>query len=151
MLRHTSTRRQACLGSLALLLASGGKVHAASATGQVASDIVFVRVVGRWSSAGERGFMRLVLTRSRRVVDAVHLHIEWIEVAADNLATRTIASQEIEQVFAERLRINDYRSEQGQDETLVLFDVTRTTDGTEETWEMILRHPGDVRFNKASN
>jgi hypothetical protein len=95
--------------------------------------------------------MRLVLTRSNRVADAVHLHVEWVEVAPDNLSTRLVASQEIAQVFAERLRINDYRTEQGQDETLVLLDVTRLADGTEETWEMILRHPGDVRFNKASN
>jgi hypothetical protein len=114
-------------------------------------DIVFVRVVGRWATGSERGFIRLILTRSNQIVDAVHLRVEWIEVAGDNLATRLVASQELEQVATERLRINDYRVEQGQDETLVLLDVTRLADGGEETWEMILRHPGDVRFNKASN
>jgi hypothetical protein len=146
-----TTRRATLKGALALAgIAVAAPLAAAPGDPVLEPAIVFVRVIGRWSTAGERGFMRMILARSSQVSDAVHLHVQWVMVSADNLSASLVAGTEIAEVFAGRFRINDYRVDQGQDETLVMLDIVRP-DGAEESWELILRLPGDVSFRSVSN
>jgi hypothetical protein len=144
-------RRALVVGLAALPLAVSHPALAQPAPDALSPYVVFVRIAGRWSAGPDRGFTRLILARTAANAETVRLYVQWVKISADGTALSLETSQEVPDVLAQKLRINDYRIDAGQDETAVMLDVVDLNSGAEETWELIIGRPGELRFNRASN
>lgn len=140
-----------CLALALLLVSLPALAQSMAPRPPVGPEVVFTRTVGPWESEGRSGFARIVLARTGAREDTARLHVQWIAVDPRTGRFQIIASEEVQEIFDWRLRLDDYRVERQDLSAVVLLEATILTSGQQGRYELIIRNPGDVQFQRLSS
>lgn len=112
----------------------------------LAGDVVFVRVAGPWAADQREGFSRLVLVRGTARDEQARLYVQWVTVDTRAGRFAVARTEEVEEVFDWRLRIDDYQVNPTESGSSVTLDATVITNGMKRRYDLVIGSPGVLTF-----